>query len=406
MSATAVEAATDARMRRNVWLLFFCTALMHSTMVGQAVMAVLVGYSLAEDKTLATLPVAVQMTAVMAASIPAGIIFARLGRRAGFTLGAISSIIGSLIFAWGVWRADFVIYCIGAAFNGAGFGISQHYRFAAAEVASPAYRARAISLVMAGGILSSVLGPELVKHSRELVMPFLFLGTYLIIAFMPAICLGLLAVVDLPPPPPRQKVATPLTEIMRRPAFITAAVAGMVAFGTMNLLMTSTPLQMMLCGFGVDASATVIQAHAVAMYAPGFVTGRLITRFGARPIIVLGAALTAACVAVGLHGETFAHFAVALALLGVGWNFMFVGATTLLGTAHSPEERVKAQAANDFLVFGTVACTAFASGAIHVSAGWIVLNLLLLPALVLALAMIWFQARRTRRAEDVAAHTA
>ena len=403
MSATAVEAASDARMRRNVWLLFFCTALVHSTMVGQAVMAVLVGYSLAEDKTLATLPVAVQMTAVMAASIPAGIIFSRLGRRAGFTLGALCSITGALVFAYAVWRADFFIYCVGAAFNGAGFGISQHYRFAAAEVASPAYRARAISLVMAGGILSSLLGPELVKHSRELVMPFLFMGTYLIIAILPAICLILLAVVDLPPPPVRQRVVTPLREIVMRPAFITAAVAGMVAFGTMNLLMTSTPLQMMLCGFGVDASATVIQAHAVAMYAPGFVTGRLITRFGARPIITAGSLLTALCVAVGLSGQQFGHFIVALALLGVGWNFMFVGATTLLGTAHSPAERVRAQAANDFLVFGTVACTAFASGAIHVSAGWQVLNLLLLPALVLALAMIALQARRSRTAAAKAA---
>ena len=402
MSATAVEAASDARMKRNVWLLFFCTALMHSTMVGQAVMAVLVGYSLAEDKTLATLPVAVQMTAVMAASIPAGIIFARLGRRAGFTLGALSSITGALIFAWGIYAQDFVIYCVGAAFNGAGFGISQHYRFAAAEVASPAYRARAISLVMAGGVLSSLLGPELVKHSRELLMPHLFLGTYLFIAIMPAVCLILLAIVDLPPPPRRQKIATPLMEIVRRPAFITAAVAGMVAFGTMNLLMTSTPLEMMLCGFGVNDSATVIQAHAVAMYAPGFITGRLITRFGVRPIITVGAAMNVVCVAVGLSGETFGHFILALALLGIGWNFMFVGATTMLGTAHSPEERVKTQAANDFLVFGTVACTAFASGAVHVSAGWQILNLLLLPAIALALAMIWFQAYRTNRAAKAA----
>lgn len=402
MSMTADQAetpASEARMKRNVWLLFCCTALMHSTMVGQAVMAVLIGYSLAEDKTLATLPIAVQMTAVMAASIPAGIIFSRLGRRAGFALGAVLSIIGSLIFAYGVWRADFVIYCVGAAFNGAGFGISQHYRFAAAEVASPAYRARAISLVMAGGIASSLLGPELVKHSRELLMPHLFLGTYLIIAILPAICLVVLMIVDLPPPPRRQRVATPLIEIMKRPAFITAVVAGMVAFGTMNLLMTSTPLEMMFCGFGVNASATVIQAHAVAMYAPGFVTGRLITRFGARPIVTVGSVLTASCVLVALSGNSFAHFVVALALLGIGWNFMFVGATTMLGTAHSAEERVKAQVANDVLVFGTVACTAFASGAIHVGAGWMVLNLVVLPALVLALAMIAVQARRTRRAK-------
>lgn len=394
MSASAVEAATDARMRRNVWLLFFCTALVHSTMVGQAVMAVLVGYSLAEDKTLATLPVAIQMTAVMSASIPAGMIFARLGRRVGFVLGACFSIAGALTLALGIWRQDFVIYNIGAAFNGAGFGISQHYRFAASEVASPAYRARAISLVMTGGVLSSLLGPELVKHTRELFMPHLFLGTYLVIAILPVICIALLAIVDLPPPPPRQKVATPILAIVKRPAFLTAAVAGMVAFGTMNLLMTSTPLQMMLCGFDVVASATVIQAHAVSMYAPGFVTGRLITRFGVRPIIYIGALLNALCVAVGVSGETFTHFIVALSLLGVGWNFMFVGATTMLGTSHTSEERVRAQATNDFMVFGTVACTAFASGAIHVSAGWFTLNMLLLPALALALGLIAIQARR------------
>lgn len=394
MSASAVEAATEARMRRNVWLLFFCTALVHSTMVGQAVMAVLVGYSLAEDKTLATLPVAIQMTAVMSASIPAGIIFARLGRRVGFTLGAICSIIGALVLALGVYLQDFVVYNIGAAFNGAGFGISQHYRFAASEVASPAYRARAISLVMTGGVLSSLLGPELVKHTRELFVPHLFLGTYLVIAILPAICITLLMIVDLPPPPPRQKVTTPILSIIRRPAFLTAAIAGMVAFGTMNLLMTSTPLEMMLCGFGVEASATVIQAHAVSMYAPGFVTGRLIQRFGVRPIIYVGAALNALCVAVGVSGSTFTHFMIALSLLGVGWNFMFVGATTMLSTAHSPEERVRAQATNDFMVFGTVACTAFASGAIHVSAGWWTLNMLLLPALALALGLIVVQARR------------
>ena len=395
MSASAVEAASEARMRRNVWLLFFCTALVHSTMVGQAVMAVLVGYSLAEDKTLATLPVAIQMTAVMSASIPAGIIFARLGRRVGFTLGAICSIIGALVLAFGIYRQDFFIYNIGAAFNGAGFGISQHYRFAASEVASPSYRARAISLVMTGGVLSSLLGPELVKHTRELFMPHLFLGTYLVIAILPAICIALLMIVDLPPPPPRQKVTTPILSIIKRPAFLTAAIAGMVAFGTMNLLMTSTPLEMMLCGFGVEASATVIQAHAVSMYAPGFVTGRLIQRFGVRPIIYVGAVLNVLCVAVGVSGSTFTHFMIALSLLGVGWNFMFVGATTMLGTSHTSEERVRAQATNDFMVFGTVACTAFASGAIHVSAGWWTLNMLLLPALALALGLIVVQARRS-----------
>ncbi|SDB18009.1 MFS transporter [Belnapia rosea] len=386
-------------MKRQVWLLFCCQALMQAATVGQAVMAALIGHSLAEDKSLSTLPVAIQMTATMAASIPAGMVFARLGRRPGFILGALGAMAGSLTFAAGVWMGDFVLYCLGAVPAGLGFGIAQHYRFAAAEVASPGYRPRAISLVMTGGILAASLGPELVKATRDSLPPYLFLGTYLVLACLPVLCIALLSQVRLPPPPPRHASGARVSEIIARPAFLTAAITGMVAYGTMNLLMTSTPVEMMLCGFGVGASATVIQIHAVAMYGPGFVTGRLIARFGVRPVIVAGAALTALCVAIGLSGESFAHFGLALGLLGIGWNFMFVGATNLLATAHAPEERVRAQAANDTIVFGTVACTAFLSGAVHAEAGWAVLNLTVLPALILALGVIaWQQLRGTRAA--------
>lgn len=388
------DAADPARMKRNVWLLFLCQALMGASMIGQVAMGALIGHSLAEDKSLATLPLALQMLATMCASIPAGIVFARLGRKPGFVLGAVAALLGSLTFALGVWMGDFLVYCLGAIPAGIGFGISQHYRFAASEVASPAYRSRAIALVMAGGILSAAIGPELVKHSKDLVLPWLFLGTYLALALLPPICLVLLSVVDLPPAPPRPKVATPVMEIMRRPAFVTAAVAGMVAYGTMNFVMTATPLEMMLCGFSVGASATVIQLHAIAMFAPGFVTGRLIGRYGARRVIVAGAVLTAGCVAGAVAGRSFAHFTVALVLLGIGWNFMFVGATSLLATAHAPEERIRAQAANDVLVFGCVAATAFASGAVHAAAGWAALNLVVLPALAVALGvMLWQRAR-------------
>ncbi len=389
--------ATGQNPKTTVWLLFFCQALMNATMVGQVAMGALIGHSLAEDKALATLPMAVQMTAVMAASIPASFLFARFGRRAGFVLGACLSIAGSLTFAAGVWQGDFVLYCAGAIPAGLGFGIAQHYRFAAAEVAPPAFRARAIALVMAGGVLSAIFGPELVKHTRELAAPALFLGTYLVIACLPPIVLLLLSIAELPPPPPRPKTRTPLIEILRRPAFIAAAGSGLVAYGTMNLVMTSTPIEMMLCGFGIDASATVIQIHALLMFAPGFVTGRLIQRFGIRPIIVTGALLSAGCVAASVAGTSFAHFSIALGLLGIGWNFMFVGATALLATSHTPEERVRAQAANDFIVFGTVACTAFLSGAVHAKAGWAMLNLALLPALALALGLIAWQAMRSRR---------
>lgn len=391
----------DRAMKATVWRLFFCQALMNATMIGQVAMGALIGHSLSGDAALATLPMAVQMTAVMAISIPASFVFSRYGRRTGFFLGAMLSILGSVTFATGLLVQDFVVYCAGAVFAGAGFGIAQHYRFAAAEAATPAYRPRAIALVMAGPVLSAIFGPEIVKHTNQLFLPYMFLGTYMVMALLPLACMVLLAGLRLPPPPPKPKVATPVGEIIRRPAFVAAAVAGLVAYGTMNLAMTATPLEMMLCGFTVSASATVIQAHAVAMFAPGFVTGHLIARFGVMRIITTGAGLTAASVAVALTGQSFWHFSTGLALLGVGWNFMFVGATTLLATSYAPEERVRAQAANDFIVFGTVACTAFLSGFLHARFGWSILNLTLLPPLVAALALLAWQ--RARAAKVAAA---
>lgn len=384
----------EKAMKATIWWLFFCQALMNATMVGQAAMGAIIGHSLVADPALATLPMAVQMTAVMAASIPASIIFGRYGRRAGFLLGAVVSMLGSLTFALGVWQQDFLIYCLGSVLAGAGFGIAQHYRFAAAEAATPAYRPRAIALVMAGPVLAAAFGPELVKHSYDAFLPYMFLGTYLALALLPVICITLLSSLTFPPTPPPPAVTTPVGEIMRRPAFVTAVVAGMVAYGTMNLAMTATPLEMMFCGFSIGASATVIQAHAIAMYAPGFVTGHLITRYGVRPIIVAGAGLTAVSVVVALLGATFWHFAVGLTFLGIGWNFMFVGATSLLATAYAPHERVRAQAANDFIVFGTVACTAFLSGYVHARFGWSLLNLTLIPPLVAALALLAWQKSR------------
>jgi MFS family permease len=389
--------AEERRMKATVWRLFFCQALMNATMVGQVAMGAMIGHSLSGDQALATLPMAVQMTAVMLASIPASMIFWRYGRRAGFLLGAVLSLIGSLVFAAGVWFQDFWLYNLGAVFAGGGWGIGQHYRFAAAEAATPAWRPRAISLVMAGPILSAIFGPEIVKHSYDLFAPTLFLGTYLALALLPLVAMVLLSGLVLPPPPPKQAVSTPVGEIIRRPAFVAAAVAGLVAYGTMNLAMTATPLEMMLCGFSVGAAATVIQAHSLAMFAPGFVTGHLITRFGVMRIITVGAGLTAACVGVALMGREFWHFVVALVLLGVGWNFMFVGATTLLATSYEPHERVRAQGANDFIVFGTVACTAFLSGFVHHRFGWDMLNLTLLPPLVAALALLFWQRARMRR---------
>jgi MFS family permease len=210
----------------------------------------------------------------------------------------------------------------------------------------------------------------------------------------------LLCWTKLPPAPPRVVVPVPFRTIFARPTFVTAVVASLVGYGTMNLVMASTPLQMLLCGFGVGASADVIRAHSIAMFLPGFFTGRLIQMFGVHRIICLGALLTAACVAVNLEfAPYFATFMVALALLGVGWNFMFVGGTTLLSTTYAPEERVRVQATHDFIVFGSVACTALSSGAIHMTYGWEALNLTLLPPVIIALAVVgWHWTVRARLA--------
>jgi MFS family permease len=387
-------------MNRNVWLLFACQALMSAVMAGQVVMASLVGHALAVDKALNTLPMAVQMVGVMAASIPAGIVFARLGRRPGFWLGCVLSILGSLTFALAVWRGDFPLYCVGALLAGLGFGISQHLRFAAAEVAAPEARARAISLVLAGGVVAAVIGPEIVKDTNGLIADWRFLATYLCLPVLPAVTAILLLFVRVPPPPERTRVAVPFGAIIARPNFITAVVAAVVGYGTMNLVMASTPLQMMLCGFGVNASADVIRAHSIAMFLPGFVTGRLIQRFGVHQVICGGALITALCCAVNLaFAPVMATFMGALALLGIGWNFMFVGGTTLLATAYEAHERVRVQATNDFIVFGTVALTAFASGAIHATFGWDALNLSVLPPVVVAVVLVtWHWLARTRPA--------
>jgi len=389
-------------MNRNVWLLFLCQALTNAITMGQVAMSALIGLALAGDKYLATLPYAIQMAATMAASIPAGLVFARLGRKPGFYLGAGLACVGSLTFALGVWQGSFWLYCLGAVPAGLGFGIGQHYRFAAAEMADPAWRPRAISLVMAGGVLAALLGPELVKRSMLLLPTQVFLGTYLCVTLLPMAIAVLLVFVRLSPPPPRVRVPTPLREIVTRPGFVTACAAGLVGYGSMNLLMAGTPLEMKLCGFHDVDTIDIIRLHALAMFAPGFVTGRIIQRFGSHGVIIAGGVLTLLCVGVALSGESYAHFAIALVLLGVGWNFMFTGGTTLLATAHDALERVRAQAANDFIVFGTVAVTSFSSGALHAASGWTAINLTVVPPVLVALALaLWHRSRRARPAATV-----
>lgn len=383
-------------MNRNVWLLFACQALTNAVMSGQTIMASLIGYNLS-GSALNTLPMAIQMVSVMSASVVAGYAFPRLGRRGGFWLGCAIMMTGSLTFAAGVYLRNFPLYCLGAVPAGIGFGIAQHLRFAAAEVADPAAKARAVSLVLAGGVLAAIVGPEMVKRTHGVIEAYPFLATYLYLPLLPVVTSILLCFVQVPPAPRKVVVPVPFRAIIARPTFVTAVVSSLVGYGTMNLVMASTPLQMLLCGFGVAASADVIRAHSVAMYSPGFVTGRLIQRFGVHRIILIGGTLTLSCVFINIFGAaTVPTFMLALALLGVGWNFMFVGGTTMLAGAHATEERVRVQALHDFIVFGSVACTALTSGAVQALYGWDALNLTVVPPVLIAFGVVgWhWMARR------------
>jgi MFS family permease len=384
-------------MNKNVWLLFACQALTNAVMSGQTVMASLVGYKLS-GTALNTLPMAIQMIAVMSASIVAGYAFPRFGRRGGFWLGCAIMMTGSLTFALGIYTGNFVIYCFGAIPAGLGFGILQHLRFAAAEVADQHAKARAISLVLAGGVLAAIVGPEMVKRTNALIPDYIFLATYLYLPILPVITTILLSFVQVPPAPKKVGVPVPFRVIFGRPDFVTAVISSLVGYGSMNLIMASTPLQMLLCGFGVGASADVIRSHSIAMFLPGFVTGRLVQKFGVHQIIMLGGLLTLGCVAVNVfEPPLFVTFMVALALLGVGWNFMFVGGTTLLTTAYSAQERVRVQATHDFIVFGSVACTALTSGAVQATQGWEVLNLTVVPPVLIAFMVVgWHWIVRSR----------
>ena len=392
-------------MNRNVWLLFFCQALMNAVMIGQVAMASLIGHSLSVDPELNTLPMAIQMAGTMASSIPASIIFARLGRRAGFLMGCAGSILGCLGFALGIYEASFLIYCLAALPAGLGYGVAQHMRFAAAELVSPAQRPRAIALVMTGPVLAAIIGPEIVKHTKDMIPGITFLATYFSLMALPMLCAVLLSFAVLPAADYQRPPPLPLSDILGRPIFIVAVVAGMTAFGAMNLLMASAPLQMMLCGYSVNESSDVIRWHVMGMYLPGFATGRLIQRFGAHRVILAGAALLVGCPAINLAFAPFyATFVASMAVLGFGWNFMFVGATSLLATSHTTAEGVRVQATNDFIVFGTVAITALLSGFVHAIYGWSVLNLTVLPPVAIAAGLVaWHYFSRHRMAQALSA---
>lgn len=394
MTATPLDERTS---RRNVLLLALSQGLFMigtSTMIAEAA---IVGFNLASDKSLATLPTALQQVAVVFTQIPANMLMRRIGRRWGYTMGACFGIAGTAIATLGVLWASFFLFCLGSAVNGIYNGFGQSYRFAAADGSTDKWRSKAISFTLAGGVIAAVLGPELAKATKDLMAPVTFAGSFASLSVVALVALIVLQFIRIPQPSAeeRRDSGRPLPEILRQPAAIVAILSGMIGYGTMTLLMTVTPLAMIACAHPFESAAFVIQWHVLGMFAPSFFTGTLISRFGVLNVIMCGLAILAACLAVNLSGTEVAQFWLGLFLLGVGWNFTYVGATTLLTQVYRPAEKAKVQATNDFLVFGMMATGAMTSGAFFNWVGWNALNYIAAPFVAVALvAVVWLALKR------------
>ena len=371
---------------RDVALLAICQALFLTSTSAVIAAAALIGHGLAETKALATLPVGIQMVLMMATTVPASLLMKRIGRRDGFTVGVAIGLGGALVGFWGIMAGNFVIFCVGSGMLGAANGFAQFYRYAAADAASEAFKSRAISLVLAGGVIASV-GPLLADWSRDMFAPIAFAGVYIAVAALYVASLLVLRFITIPPPDAeeRSRGGRALLTIMRQPTFIIAVLGSLVGFSMMSLLMTATPLAMQFCGYGFSDSAQTIQWHVLGMFAPSFFTGHLIKRFGTMTVMAAGALLIGLCAATNLQGIAIVNFQLGLILLGVGWNFLFTGGTTLVTELHSPAEKAKTQAAHDFIVFSGVAAAALLSGALHEAVGWQTMNYAVLPFLGIVL---------------------
>lgn len=374
--------------KRNALILAACQALY---MTGTSLMIAtspLVGYMLAEQKNLATLPLAAHHAGIMLATMPASLLMARIGRRPAFMAGACLGILGATLAGYAIVLGDFFLFCGAVMVVGLFNGFAVFYRFAAADTASPEFRPKAISWVMTGGLVAAFLGPEIAKHTKDLLLPFTYAAAYFSLIGVYVLSIALLTQVRIPLPRAgaARGESRPLLTILRQPACAFAIVAAIVAYAVMSLLMTSAPLAMQACGFEFAQSATAIQLHIFGMFAPSFFTGQLISRFGVMRVITAGIVVNMVCAAIHLAGIEFAHFSVGMLLLGIGWNFMFIGATTLLTETHRPAERGKVQGFNDFVVFATVAVAAFSSGNLLHFFGWDVLNYGVLPVLAIILA--------------------
>jgi predicted MFS family arabinose efflux permease len=343
---------------------------------------------------MATLPVMGYVVGGALFTGPVAWAHSRLGRQRSFQIGVVVALASTLACAIAAYTRNFWLLCAATTVAGYYFANGQLYRFAAVDLAAASMREKAVSLVMAGGLLGAVVGPNLAARTKDLgAVPFA--GAYVALAGVAVLALVILSLMQFPVPPARSEGhdGRPLGEIIRQPQFIVAAGAGALGYGVMNLLMAATPLAMQQCGLPFSDAAFVLEWHVIGMFAPGFFTGHLIKRFGALPVMGVGVALNLACVAIALSGVQLAHFAIGLFVLGVGWNFLFTGATTLSLSTYRPEEKDTAQGAMNFLMFMVLALTSFTSGALVTTQGWTLLNLgSLAPVALVGAGLLWLAA--------------
>lgn len=361
--------------------------------------AALIGYALATDKALATLPLAMRQVATMVATIPASLLMQRIGRRGGFLVGTLVGLVGAAIGIYSLTTADFWLFTLSTTLQGVSNSFVGYYRFAAADVADEAFRSQAISWVLAGGIIAAILGPWVATGSKGWFNSELYVGALVAILGLQAISSLLLLGLQIPSVETEHngQMTRPLSKIVRQPKFLVATLGSTVSYGVMVFVMTATPLAMAAAAHSFDQTASVIQWHVIGMFAPSLITGWLIKKLGVLQIIVTGAVLNLGCMGLNLAGTSFWHFAMALFLLGLGWNFMYVGSTTLLTETHTAAEKGNVQAIHDFIMFSFVALVTFLAGRVFYRFDWAILNQMSWPLVLLTLVVvIWLQQKRLR----------
>jgi MFS family permease len=389
----------DALARRNAIVLAVTQAMAGANNTVLIATGSIAGAMLAPDKTLATLPISIYVIGMWLGTLPVGALARRYGRRTAFQIGTVFGVLTGLVCCVAVIYGSFALFNVGAFFSGLYAAAHQAYRFAAADTASDAFRPKAISYVLIGGVAAAIVGPQVVIATKDLFPPYLFAATYIAQAGIAVIAALTLMLLKIPMPPVLTKAnaGRPLSEIARQPKFIVAVVCGIASYSMMNMVMTAAPLAMIECSHTVTDAALGLQWHVLGMFVPSFFTGTLIARFGVERVIALGFAMLLGSATISISGITLWHFWLGLLLLGVGWNFAFIGATTLVTETHRPQERTRVQSFNDFLVFGSMAVGSFGSGKVLATYGWAAVNEIVFPVVLTAAMLLGWLVLRKRR---------